>query len=137
MTITAGDPGQMPRRVQLVPVLQKIRRATEKQSEDLVRESTLIQQEIGKQTREAATMALKVAVNVVNLHAGEFRTVPIARLLRMGIKEHASMVNHLPGQNCRIGGVAQNGARVCAERHEAILHLKTRDEKFAIVQAAP
>ena len=86
---------------------------------------------------QAGAAAFEVGVDVVDLHAHEFRAVPIPRLLRMGVKQQPAVLGDLPGERCRIGLVAQHDAGGDAERHDPVLHLEARDEELAVVHTPP
>ncbi len=103
----------------------------------MIRVGTQVQENIGQQATQAAAPSFEIHVEVVDFHAGEFRSVPLARFFGMRIEEHATVRNDLLREDRGIGSIAQHHAGRDAEGHHPLTHLEPRDEKFSFVQPAP
>jgi hypothetical protein len=105
--------------------------------EDLFRVTPVAEQKVRQQPAKATAQLFEIHVDVVDFETDKLGSVPVARLLRVGVEEKAAILCNLAGEDRRISCIAQDDPGVDAKGHESVFHLETGDEEFAVVKAAP
>lgn len=135
VAVVAGYPGDAAGGVEGVPALEEGRGASDDGKDDLLRVSAVIEEKVRQDAPKPELF--EVGVDVEDFHAGEFGSVPIARLLWMREEEESAALHDLAGKGGVVGGVAEDDTRAHAERHESLPHLKPGNEESAFDEAAP
>jgi hypothetical protein len=97
----------------------------------------LVQKQVWQHAYQTVATPLEVGVDVIDLHADEFRPVPFSRFLGMRVEEEPAIFGDLPRERCGVGLIAQNDSGRDPKRHNPFLHLETGDEEFSLTETAP